>query len=212
MGVRKDPRSLTERTMPETVELFNLGQSRSACRSDQLQMLVDLVGHIKDLPGDIIEIGSYKCGSTIVLAAASSLYSPHKKVFAFDTFAGMPALSEFDTTTIGEFDDSSFEEIKSVTAQLPNIELVQGLHENTVPEFAHRPVSLIFMDSDLYESHLLCLKHFWPDLVKNGYLVFHDFLTLNCPGVRKAVDEFFQDSLESLGDASYIAHMLTIQK
>jgi O-methyltransferase len=198
--------------MPEISELLKLGQSRSACRPDQLQMLIDVVGHIKDLPGDIIEIGSYKCGSTIVLAAASGLNSSTKKVFAFDTFSGMPAISEFDTHTNGTFDDITFDEIKAATTPFLNLELVRGLHEKTIPEFGHRPVSLIFMDSDLYESHSLCLKHFWPDVVKGGFVVFHDFLTLNCPGVRKAFDEFFKDSLSSLAFSDYVANMLVIQK
>jgi len=198
--------------MSRFTDLFNLGESRSSCATTQLKELIELVNHARNVPGDIVEIGSYKCGSTIILAAASEICSPHKKVFAFDTFKGAPSISVADSDTIGEFDDVNFSEVKNVTSMIPSIELIQGLHEETIPKFQHRPISFLFLDSDLYTSHLTALHHFWPDISENSPIIFHDFITLNCPGVRKAVDEFFRDFLHQGIKHSFIGGMLVIQK
>lgn len=193
-------------------ELTKLGVSRSACLPEQLQKLAELVYHAKDIPGDIIEIGAYRCGSTLVLAAQSEESSPHKKVFAFDTFAGRPASSAFDPQIIPQF-ESDLNEVKKVTESIPSIELVSGLHEETIPSFPHRPVSLLFLDSDMYMSHVATLQHFWADISVGGFLVLHDFITLNCPGVRKAFDEFFMNEIDTLARKhTYLSGMLVIQK
>jgi O-methyltransferase len=195
-----------------TSELLKLGQSRSACAPEQLQELINLVHRAKNVPGDIVEIGSYKCGSTIVLAAASELYSPEKKIFTFDTFTGLPAVSEFDSDIIGDFGDVNYEEIKTTTKSISSIHIIRGRHENTVLAFPHQPASIVFLDSDLYESHLISLQHFWPDISENGFLILHDYVTLNCPGVRKAFDEFFKGSLQSVIKHTFLSGMLVIQK
>lgn len=190
-------------------ELTLLGQNRSACTPDHLQGLVDLVDAVKNIPGDIVEIGSYKCGGTIILAAASEICSPHKKVFAFDTFSGMPAVSEADQHKAGDFGDVDFEEVKKVTSALSNIELVQGRHEDTVPNFSPQPVSLLFLDSDLYRSHLVSLQHFWPLLSKNGIAVFHDWNTADCLGVKKAISEFFGTRMLN---QTFVSGMFAVKK
>lgn len=195
--------------MSRLESLLRLGQSRSACSANQLVKLASLVCQFKDVPGDIVEIGSYKCGSTITLAAASELYSPNKKVFAFDTFSGMPNVSEFDQHKPGTFGDISLEEIKKVVEVLPNIHLIQGRHEDTIPSFSHNPISLLFLDSDLYWSHFISLRHFWPDISENGVMILHDWNTADCPGVRKAMVDFFGYSeIKSVCEYS----MLIVQK
>lgn len=178
--------------MTRREDLMALGQSRAACSPENLRGLVSIVEQVKDIPGDIVEVGSYKCGSTIILATTAEEVSPEKKVFAFDTFAGMPAAKEFDYQgPLPPFNDVNFGEIQSVTSLLPSIQLVRGIHEKTIPEFESRPVSFIFMDSDLYSSHIVTLKHLWPMLSVGGIITFHDWNTIDCPGVKKAIEDFF---------------------
>lgn len=187
-----------------------LGKSRSACHSDHIDGLVKAVRLTRDIPGHIIDYGSYKGGSAIAMAAAAEFYRAPKKVFAFDTFSGMPATSQFDEHSAGDFGDISLEEIRQVTSFLSNLELVVGSHADTVPNYCDGCVSLVFMDSDLYESHLLGLKTFWPIISKGGVFIFHDWNTLDCSGVCKAICEYFGD--DTLVSQTKIAGMLTFQK
>lgn len=168
-----------------------IAKNRSVCQHKQIDVLCQLVELVRDVSGDIIEIGAFRCGASIALAAASSVYSESKKVFAFDSFSGMPATSKFDQHIAGQFADLDYEEIQQATKEFSNLVLVPGYHEDVVPAFPHIPISVLFLDSDLYESHRVSLKHFWNDLVEGGIAIFHDVGTMDCRGVAKAVEEFF---------------------
>jgi O-methyltransferase len=165
-----------------------VGKSRSDCGPENIDTLVKIIRESVNIPGDIAEMGSYKGGATIAMAAAALYYLsfPVKRVYAFDLFGGLP---------YGEFQvgfeylaDTDFEEIKEAFKPYSNIVTVKGTHEVTVPNWESRPLSLIFMDSDFYSSHMVCLKYLWPMLSPGGSIVFHDW---RLDEVKQAVKEFF---------------------
>jgi hypothetical protein len=121
----------------------------------------------------------------------------------------MPKTSQFDEHIEGDFGDMDFEEIKTATSVLSNIYLVRGTHEETIPSFAARPLAFIFLDSDLYDSHMIAMKYLWPMLSINGVMMLHDWNTADCPGVKKAVADFFGDRVIN---SAIISDMLAIQK
>jgi len=168
-------------------EALDLAKSRSDCHPYNIDYLMGAVSHVTYIRGDIVEIGSYKCGASIAMAA-SVLYHQRtpgpveKKVYAFDTFGGLP----YDEAVGFEnFANTDWEEIKE-TVKPFEIVLVRGKHEDTIPTFPPRPLSLIFMDSDHYSSHKVALTHLWPMLSHEGIVVFHDWAF---PGVQKAIAE-----------------------
>src|SRR6202012_6154733 len=60
-----------------------------------------------DLPGSIVECGSFQGGGTMAFAQLSAIYEPYnhtRKVIAFDTFAGFPSISEKDKNTKRNYD------------------------------------------------------------------------------------------------------------
>lgn len=161
-----------------------LAKSRSDCEPKNIDTLVRVARETAHLPGNIAECGSYRCGATIAMSVAD----PLKSVYAFDLFGGLP----YGQVGFENFADSNFEEIEQVTKPF-SIILVRGKHEETVPEFAE-PIfkwSMIFMDSDHYESHKVCLTTLWPNLCSGGYVVFHD---PSFEGVRKAIMELIPPS------------------
>ena len=48
----------------------------------------------------------------------------------------------------------------------------------------------MWLDLDLYEPTLACLKHFAPMMVPDGIMMTHDFGFEQTPGVEKACLEF----------------------
>ena len=68
-----------------------------------------------------------------------------------------------------------------------NIELVQGLFEDTVR--LDEPVAFAHLDGDWYESTMTCLTRIAPLLVPGGRIVLDDYYTWS--GCRRAVDEYF---------------------
>jgi hypothetical protein len=82
---------------------------------DRLEVLRICAERVKHLPGDAIEVGIYQGGSLKVIAQAM----PHKTVYGYDTFEGLPAekFSDKEVHKPGEFSDTSLE---SVTISLGN--------------------------------------------------------------------------------------------
>lgn len=161
-------------------EAIALGKSRSDCEPKNIDTLVRIVNETKNIPGDIVECGSYRCGATIAMAAANR----NKYVCAFDVFGGLP----YGDGQVGfdNFADNNFNEIRDAILEFENIFLIRGRHEEKVPKSDIASVSLLFMDSDFYESHKVCLSHFWPLLSSGGSVVFHDW---SFKAVQKAIAE-----------------------
>ncbi len=177
-------------TLTEFQEAVKLGKSRSDCSSACVELLVETVQiHAKaQIMGDIVECGSYRCGATIAMAAAAAYYETGKRVTAFDTWGGLPhgpAQQGFEN-----FADADFNEVVKVTTPF-NIALIRGKHEDTVPSFANlykflgrTGISLLFMDSDFYDSHVVSLRSFWPLITPRGGVIFHDW---TFQGVQQAI-------------------------
>lgn len=72
---------------------------------------------------------------------------------------------------------------------LKNINLIEGMVENTLKKIVPKKISLLRLDTDFYESTKICLKILYPKLNKNGVLIIDDYG--NWKGCRKAVDEYF---------------------
>jgi hypothetical protein len=173
-------------------EAIAIGKKRSDCGPENIDTLVKIIRESIDIPGAIAELGSYKCGATIAMAAASQYYAlpntPCKNVWAFDLFGGLPyGPNQNGFQSLGNTD---FKEIMEACKPYA-INFIKGVHEETVPAWAQsypRKLSLIFMDSDFYSSHVVCLKYLWPMLSPGGSIVFHDWKFAD---VQKAIKEVF---------------------
>jgi hypothetical protein len=178
-------------TLNEFQEAILLGKSRSDCSSGCIDLLVEVVATHKraGIAGDIAECGSYRCGATIAMAAAVDYHEAGKRVFAFDTWCGLPYGPE--QQGFENFADVNFTEVCDAVERF-EIDLIRGRHEDTVPPFAAysktigRKFSLLFMDSDFYDSHLTCLRSFWPLITRRGGVVFHDW---TFQGVQQAIED-----------------------
>jgi O-methyltransferase len=144
---------------------------RSDATQGQLELLLDMLAETESVPGDIAEVGSWRCGTSGLMAYRY----PKRTIYAFDLFGGYPYGKERSLTWVEEGD--RWDEVQQVAKQFPNLIPVRGKHEQTIPEFARRgrPLSLIFMDSDHYESHCVALEYLCPLLSSGGVLIFHDF-------------------------------------
>lgn len=137
-----------------------------------------------------------------------------KKIWAFDSFEGIPLAGPNDTEQPGivgaiQHDTSlpEKERLKSsgITVHsennfvsnlarfflpMSNIRIVKGWFQNTLPEKAAaiEKISLLRLDGDLYESTMVCLEYLYPKVVSGGVVIIDDYALLGC---RKAVMEYF---------------------
>lgn len=136
------------------------------------------------LLGDIAEFGVYNGGSTIQLAAFG------RRVWAFDTFEGMPV--EECVPTLDQDKPGSFVptvDLGLVFGVLPNVAPLRGRFARTiavVPPWVR--FALVYMDCDLWRSYRTVLDWLPRHLATGAAVVMDDYDA--CAGARLAVDDW----------------------
>jgi hypothetical protein len=141
---------------------------------------------------DIAELGVYRGGNIFFMATLLKELYPGAKVYAFDTYSGMPETkSGLDLHTSGDFADVSLAEITRSASErgLKNIEFIKGDVRETLRPF-NASIGLAHIDLDIYESISFAQDIMWNHLVTNGYLVYDDATAGSCLGATRAVEDF----------------------
>jgi hypothetical protein len=186
-------------------------------KREHLRDLASVVLELEDrrLPGLLVEAGTARGGSAIVMAAAKSAERPMK---VYDVFGMIPPPTERDGADVHEryeaiaggqakgvggetyygYRDDLYGEVTDSFARLGvptaehNVELVRGLFEDTID--LDEPVAFAHLDGDWYESTMTCLTRIAPLVVPGGRIVLDDYYAWS--GCRAAVDEYFSDRAE----------------
>jgi predicted O-methyltransferase YrrM len=145
------------------------------------------------IPGDVLELGVGFGITSVALAKVIKENNSNKKVYACDTFSGLPSVCEHDgDLKVGDI----YWEIKHIQERIKEggvenqIEIVQGKIENTLPGLVRdRKFSFVFFDMDIYSSTKFALNLLSPLLPQGAIIGFHDYGFKLCPGIKKAVDE-----------------------
>jgi hypothetical protein len=131
------------------------------------RILYDLARGSSQIEGVVVELGTYKCLSTIYLASGSP-----DKVYSVDTHefgTYEEARSNLDARGVGD-----------------NASLIIGFTEDVGKEWK-KPIRLLFVDADhTYEGVKKDIIAWTPFIVEGGYIVFHD---TNYPDISKAIEE-----------------------
>jgi predicted O-methyltransferase YrrM len=156
--------------------------------------LVQAATSVRHLPGAAAEVGVYRGGSLVLIAGTLR----EKRVYGIDTFTGMPSPSTFDEHVAGAFSDTSLEQVtRTIEAYgYENVTLLPGFFPDVVATLDER-FCFVHVDCDLYSSVRDCCTYFWPRLVPGGIMIFDDYVTPDCPGARRATDDFVAESAPS---------------
>jgi O-methyltransferase len=152
-----------------------------------------LAGHIRHLPGDVIEIGVWRGGTGCLIAKRVQSLAANRTVYLCDTFSGVVGVGEKDTKYRGgEHADTSLGDVEQLvkTLALDNVRILQGIFpEETGQQITSNHLALVHIDVDVYNSALHCFEWAWPKLVAGGAVVFDDYGLLGCEGVTRMVNE-----------------------
>jgi hypothetical protein len=167
----------------------------------------ELFKSVLDVPGTIVECGVFKGASLARFAMFRELFgNPYsKKIIAFDTFGNFPpTLHDPDKPMRNKFIEEAGSESISVDQMLQVlrhkrcdrfVELVAGDICETVPRYVEEHqqlrISLLNLDTDIYEPAVTILEHLYPRIERGGVLVLDDYGTF--PGETRAVEEYFRD-------------------
>lgn len=160
-----------------------------------------------DIPGAIVECGVFKGASLARFAMFRDLLtnSHAKKIVAFDAFGKFPEtgykadkkyrtrfIKTSGTEGISEKQLQTVLEHKNI---YKNIELIKGNVLHTIPKYLEDnpelKISLLNMDTDVYEPAKIILEELYPRITRGGIILIDDYGVF--PGETNAVDEYFKD-------------------
>jgi len=155
-------------------------------------------------PGSIIECGVFKGNSLIRFATFRNLRGKEsKKIIGFDMFGKFPETKytkdqklrkKFikDAGSLGISKQQLLFVLKRKGLN-QKIELVKGDITKTIPEYVKSHpklrISLLNLDTDIYEPAVTILENLYPRIVKGGILLLDDYKVF--PGETRAVNEYF---------------------
>jgi hypothetical protein len=150
----------------------------------------------RSVPGDVIECGSYRGATGLLLAVLGQMNGLTQKVLLLDTFQGMPATTRFDVgRQVGEFAPpgdqvSVLREQANALSVGGQVEVHQGLFAETFKILEERDLHFAFVhiDANIYEGTLQACEFTIPRVPPGGRIVFDDYNGVCDLGARLAID------------------------
>jgi hypothetical protein len=175
---------------------LSAGDGRSVMAEDnRLNIFLILTAYLVDLPaGDVIEYGTFRGGNALFMATILAEVRPGARVYALDTFAGMPPTDgEIDAHSAGDFADVDLEALQAHATGLglDNLHFIKGRFEDTAPRVLAEAgrISLAHIDCDIYSAVKYAYDISISHMVPGGYYVFDDATFSSCIGATEAVEE-----------------------
>jgi O-methyltransferase len=152
----------------------------------------------KSIPGDFIETGVWRGGACILAAAMYREAGSDRKVYAADSFEGLPAPDaeaypedEGDRHYLDERLKVSLEDVEREFARFDclteNVVFVKGWFRDTLHTINNDAFSIIRLDGDMYESTMNALEALYPKLSRGGYCIIDDYFHKGC---QRAVRDY----------------------
>ena len=197
---------------------FVLENKLSMCGYNNLVTTLLACKHVVEqgIEGAFVECGVWRGGHAILAASVFERAKTLRKIYLFDTFAGMAEPSHQDQRsndgtsahatylakkkeTHTDWCYASLDEVKAnfEKARLgkSNVVFVEGPVEQTLKtkallnELEAQRISVLRLDTDWYESTKLEMDLLWPLVSRSGIFVADDYGYWT--GAKKAVDESF---------------------
>jgi len=181
---------------------------------DRLWAVIQATKYIvnNNIEGDFVECGVWRGGCSLAMAMILEDLKSDRKIFLFDTFAGMTEPTDYDvnysnlsakkkflSTTKSGYNSWCYASLEDVKEQFRKVGLenkanfIKGDVLETLSKEFNLPkkVALLRLDTDWYESTHYEMKILYPRLQKDGVLLIDDYG--HWQGSRKAIDEYFMN-------------------
>jgi O-methyltransferase len=160
--------------------------------------------------GDFVELGCHGGQSAALFRTIMNEFNSNKTLHVYDSFAGLPELSEEDGDTklyhkgwgtVPE--ETLLANFRNHNLQPPEIHV--GFFEDILPTRLPDEIAFAHLDGDLYDSIKVSLEYVYPKMSKGAICLIDDYCdpeAHDCwnelPGVKQACDEFLADKPEEV--------------
>ena len=169
----------------------------------RLENLQDCVTSVirNGVPGDLIETGVWRGGSSIFMRAVLKAYGEcSRKVWLADSFRGLPQpdparypVDQGDTLWTYKELAISLEEVKDNFSRYglldDQVAFLPGWFRDTLPGAPINQLAVLRLDGDLYESTMDALTALYHKVSPGGFVIVDDF---GLPTCRAAIEDFRQ--------------------
>ena len=204
----------------ENFTIWKTVKSYTMTSAQRVNCLLEAVDYIvrNDISGDFVECGVWRGGSVMAIALKlQELGVIDRTIHLYDTFSGMTDPTNFDETISTRELASKFlnqansnlvkqrfsrdvraialrkeveDNLRMIEYPFEKFHFIEGPVETTLSSGFSKPICLLRLDTDFYESTKIELEVLFPRLVTAGILIIDDYGYWL--GARKAVDEYFQ--------------------
>ena len=179
------------------------------------------------LEGDIIECGSARCGTSVIIGSFLQAVQSKKKVYALDLFGRGFDLDELRAERMAGLTsakDNAFihTSYSYVTCKIQKLGLsdavipIKGYFQQTLPGLVDsKRFCLALIDCDLKKSTTYCAESIWPKLTENGVILFDDYdcdLFRTFKGPKIAVDEFVNSHGNEISQHGFLNRLYYVEK
>jgi len=173
---------------------MDVGNWHSLDRKFTLDQLLKLT---LGLDGDVAECGVYKGASAYLMCKAHS--GSGRTIHLFDSFEGLskPEECDGDYWTTGDL-RSTRKSVEESLAEFSNYQIHDGWIPDRFPDVSEKKFSFVHIDVDLFKPTWSAIEYFYPRLVSGGVMLMDDYGFASCPGAKKAADDYFRRTQESI--------------
>ena len=153
--------------------------------------------------GCIVECGVWRGG---MIAGLATLLGNGRSYYLFDSFEGLPKPQPIDGDSAIAWSNNkngsyyfdncraeiAFADEAMRLAMVSNYFCVKGWFEDTVTKFDFpKPIALLRLDGDWYESTMICLQNLYPKVIRGGYIIVDDYYMWD--GCSRAVHDYLHN-------------------
>lgn len=171
----------------------------SIINSEQISHIVKNLTELlqKNIEGDVVELGCYVGESSKYIRKTLDVFNSDKQLTVFDSFEGLPPLSEYEKNTgwkpatLKTTEDVLISNFENNNLTPPKV--VKGWFKDIKEEDLPEKICFAFLDGDFYDSIYDSLVKIYDRMVDGGIILFHDFRRFDLPGVDAAIKTFFKE-------------------
>jgi len=184
----------------EILTFHNKKVDGSIINHEQIMHLVINLNTVleSNLDGDVVELGCYVGESSKYLRKTLDTNQSDKKLYVYDSFEGLPELSEWEENTgwrpftLKTTKDVLVSNFRQNNLNPPD-RIVKGWFKDIKQQDLPEKISFAFLDGDFYDSIYDSLVKVYDRMVEGGMIFFHDYLRHDLPGVDAAIRDFFRE-------------------
>jgi O-methyltransferase len=184
--------------LEQAYHFHNVQVDSSIINREQILNIITKLEYVieNNIEGDVVELGCYVGESSKYKRKLLNLYNSDKELVVYDSFEGLPPLSQYEKNTgwrAGTLKTTE-EVLKNnfINNGLKPPKVVKGWFKDIKDEDLPEKICFAFLDGDFYDSIYDSLIKIYDRMSEGGVIMFHDYRRPDLPGVDAAIKDFFK--------------------